>query len=631
MAALSLRLTVVAGSDICVELFDGATRLDFDEVPNPGLPDTPTIRALLDNTNASADVPAMAKRLGDVLMPPKVRATWMAAGPQRTACDIDPTLQYLPWEMAATTERLFLNYPFFRKATGAAPPAMLDWPLRILVVLAASDAELEELKCDEEFTSIKRLLHGCNRNVHLVRLNQPDRDRIRKELKLKPHVLHFVGHAEPTGLQLYVKGVGRTSWTAQAIQTDLTTAGFSPPLVYLNACRTSVAAQTPLGMSQLSTAFFAKGTRAVVAMHGDISGERSAKCAKAFYEAVAQDADIDAALSRARVAVEDIDKSNQPGISEFVHPYLPALLVQGSPADVLPRRTGFFDKPPKVKIRNAELTRIVHELVNHEECRTGLLSSVAGPAPPNVSLVSGAVNTGKSWMLAWCMDGWLRRNHAVRYVTMAHCHDWLDAMHRILRGDASLGKVGEPLPVASKQFEAGVLELARVKVRKNAKFDIQTLDRKRIAQDAAGTLLNSALHAEIATGKRLCLVLDQFATESEAMNPVDFKALWENWIEPHVVPASSRVRLVLGVRPGEISIPEGIAKPVPVGLFSADNCRELIEEIIWLRYRAKFDALGEKIRQELENLPPEALTAAELVDRAASVVTIVEWRNRGTR
>jgi len=605
------------------------------------------IRDLIAHTrDTTSAIPESGRKLGRWLLPEKVRAVWLQyaqKGRLRTILEIDPLLADLPWEMACSEERLFLNaqLPFLRHANaGLLPWSVTNWPLDVLVVLGSKPEDLETIGGYRELTAIREVLRPRNRAVHLHVLHQPDRERIKSALghqlgdgaprtSIRPHILHFIGHGSEGGLELATPA-GYATWTGQAIRTDLSEAGFSPPLVYLNACRSTGRDQNdettfePLRASQfapLAQAFFDKGARAVVAMHADIDGNLAGKCAQAFYKSLSVGESVDIAAASARAAV-DRTQPNEAGISEKRDAYLPVLLVSGAPETVLPAITDLAEPPPNAQIdEDSNLQRIVRELVDHDECRRTALRSVLGnKSSHNVLVVHGAAETGKSWLLGWCIDGWLRRKIRVCYVPMFAHKDWLEVVRAILTGKESLGAVSNPLPKAREFFEAVVCP-------KRAKSGNRTWP-KATKLDPEETLatFHSALCHE-AGSSELLLVLDQFGSPATNLNTVVFQILWEKWIETYVMGGDHPVRVVLGLSTSDVerfqvaisAVPRVELKPI-----TSEHFHSLLEELLMARHRDDYERLRSRLDKVLKDItaPAPELTPKTLSDKCKAIFEV---------
>ena len=609
---IRIKLLDAAGGVIEKDQSQSVTQAELDE-----------IRKLISTEkDLKTEIPALGRKLGSWLLPPKVREAWeKQAAPFRTRLEVAPDLADIAWELASSKERLFLDskLPFFRKAIGLAASAVAPWPLDVLVILGSNEQDLRSIGGYKEESTIRGAFRPRNRTVDLHILHQPDRDTIKSQIAgIRPHVLHFIGHGSEKGLELS-SSQGYVTWTDQAIRTDLNGAAFTPPLVYLNACRSTgreeldqnaFEALKPGQFAPLAQAFLDKGSRAVLAMQADIDGDSAAECAKAFYTSLLNGSPVDAAVASARAAVDRLGQINEAGIREKRDAYLPVLLVSGSPDDVLPGLTDLCAVPAQAAIDDdSDLPRIVRELVNHDQCRRAALRAPVLDAPArNLLVIHGAAETGKSWLLGWCIDGWLRRQRAVRYVPMSAHKQWLDVLAAILNGQKSLGALAAPLPTARDIFETAITAApSKVGKRKwppQGKLDLQ---------ETLATF-NSALRAETGQGE-LLLVLDQFSSPGVKLNSVVFSALWSNWIENLVVNGDGRVRVIMGLSKDDMDRYKFKIPPdAGIGLepISAEHYSDLLKELVLARHSADYQRLQPQYQEFLPKWTPRAVTPKDL-------------------
>jgi hypothetical protein len=609
--------------------------------------DLETLRTeLTEGQKLTAEIPRFAKRLGGLLLPPALLQAWQEASKAVpagtrlvTMLDLEATLQSYPWELAWAGGRLFFrpDRPFLRQAPSVKGSSdKPGWPIDMLIVLGSRKRELEEISGYEELHRIRKALRERNRFVHLHVLDlsaydpqQPDatgRQRLSSALsRIRPQVLHFIGHGTDNGLELFQPGrpeeedVGSAVWTKDAIAPDLK---FTPWLVYLNACRSLGGGQAlPLHFSTLAGAFLDEGVRAVIAMHADISGPRAAVCAERFYQALGAGDSIDVALTHARAEVDRSIVGAEAGIKEMAEAYLPALIVAGDPANVIPCFTDRYRPPKTARISTGnEIAKVVNELVNQDTMRRELLGwplSESGHA--NAIAVHGPTNSGKSWLLAWCMDGWLRQQYTVSYNVMAKHRHWFEAMSAILLSDTALGLKSVAVDEARKLFIGEIGELlapATAKGRKTHLTGLKPANRKRLDSEIAfvADCFARALKHAGATGP-LVIILDQFEMPGiTPMDPVTFKLLYNNWIQPYVIDNDSPVHVVLGLPRAladSYELPASLLK-VSLDAFAGDRYVDLIDELLRARYAAEYQALHGRWQEEKQRMRPNPRLPADL-------------------
>jgi hypothetical protein len=651
VSALTLQLRRVEGALHVRLLKEGQEIASASSVPDLDAGELTAVRAeLTEGQNLTPGIPRLARIIGEKLLPPDVLNVWLAesqAVPNGdrlvTMIDADGELQAYPWELGRARERLFLraDRPFIRKAHAAADSLRKPaWPLDMLIVLGSSKTELQRIDGYGELQRIRDVLRERNRFVHLHVLDlsaiderqrgATGRQRLSAALDtIKPHILHFIGHGAENGLELFQaaeneaqEAAGSTSWTDDAIRADVK---FTPWLVYLNACRSLGGGQTlPAQFSTLANVFLEKGAKAVVAMHADISGPSAATCAEVFYRALAEGEALDVALTRARVAVDQSIPGSEAGVREMAEAYLPVLIVACDPREVLPCFKDRVQPPKTAQIsKGNELTKVVHELVNQDAGRRALLGwPHPETAHANAIVVHGPPSSGKSWLLAWCLDGWMRQEYQVRYRTMARHSHWFDAMMGILDGDPALGPASRPLERAKEAFVAALGTLvapADGKKRAGGKAGgagIKPVDRRRIQMEIASVSQSFADALEQEAGKTpLVLVLDQFEMPGPtAMDPVTFQRLYTNWLQPHVIDGNGSVRVVLGL---SRKLAESYELPastltVPLDIFPQERHLELLDELLRARYAEKYPKFRELWEKEKGTLEPSPRLPAEL-------------------
>lgn len=609
--------------------------------------DLETLRTeLTEGQKLTAEIPRFAQRLGGLLLPPPLLQAWqdeskvVPAGTRLvTMLDLEVTLQSYPWELASAGGRLFLrpDRPFLRQAPRVKESSdKPGWPIDMLIVLGSRKQELEEISGYEECHRIRKALRERNRFVHMHVLDlsaydpqQPDatgRQRLSNALStVRPQILHFIGHGTDNGLELFQAGrpqeadVGSAVWTKDAIAADLK---FTPWLVYLNACRSLGGGQAlPFHFGTLAGAFLDEGVRAVIAMHADISGPRAAVCAERFYQALGTGDSIDVALTHARAEVDQSVVGAEAGIKEMAEAYLPALIVARDPANVIPCFTDRYRPPGTAQIsKGNEIARVVNELVNQDIMRRELLGwPLRESSHANAIAVHGPSNSGKSWLLAWCMDGWLRQQYTVSYNVMAKHRHWFEAMNAILLGDSVTGLKSVALDEAHKLFIGeigGLLAPATPESRKTQLTGLKPANRKRLDSEiefVAGCFARALKHA--GDTEPLVIILDQFDMSGiTSMDPVTFKLLYNNWIQPYVIDNDSPVRLVLGL-PRTLAIsyelPASLLK-VSLDAFEGERYVDLLDELLRARYAADYHSLQGWWQEEKQRMPLKSRLAADL-------------------
>jgi hypothetical protein len=283
-----------------------------------------------DLLKAGAQIHAILSRcgVGNVLEP---------AG-QRLILDIrPPELQNLPWELMNTPDGELrfgdTNRPVCRGHLEMVPALVpLEWPLRLLVVLASSPSD-EAVQGGAEMEALLDALMHCDPDVDLLVLKQPSKaDLVAECQRFKPHIFHFIGHGRVEGdkawLELTQKD-GQTiqEWTTLSIRND--NLGGELRLVFINACRSSDVRET--GLPSVTEAFLRTGVPAVVGMTSDVNGTDAGRFAGRFYKSLAEGKALDIAMAEARQAVWE-HRVDGPQRREWA---APCLYVQAHPEQIL--------------------------------------------------------------------------------------------------------------------------------------------------------------------------------------------------------------------------------------------------------------------------------------------------------
>lgn len=228
-----------------------------------------------------------------------------------------PELAALPWELLydagarrflALDERtqlvryLALNLP--------EPESLhVQPPLRMLAVLV-SPADMDGLDVEREWTGLSQALAPVQTSGGLVleRLAWSSLDGLRRRLLQEPiHILHFVGHGlfdaqSETGGLVFADADGHASLVAASDVATLLRNHRSLRLVFLNACEGAIGSQADV-FSGVAQTLVQQGIPAAIAMQREISDGAASVLAGAFYEAVAADYPVEAALAQARIAL----------------------------------------------------------------------------------------------------------------------------------------------------------------------------------------------------------------------------------------------------------------------------------------------------------------------------------------
>ena len=445
--------------------------------------DTASFGKMLDLATPSRDRKAAGERLFGTAFQGKVAELWSqlrprvaADQPLRVRLDIQPArLRALPWELLfGLQEWIFLqkNTYTWRGPEPQSPPEGEEkGPLRVLVVVCNP---LDwRLLGNQELAGITGSLAGQLSKIHLEILDGPDFERLSREIdRLKPHVLHFIGHGMPrvAGQDAEIafnwepreQGASGTSQAQWEMSREAVgqLADWAPPLVIINACRTAEDPYAPVG--GLSEAFLAAGARAAVSMQADIQSAAAVRFSAALYRGLARLAPLDQAVAQARLQL--VRHSRNTG--EWA---LPVLAAHTDPADVL--RICFAPTTSSISgvCERREYGQLRGFLDRSSERRNAWWALDPQPEHPSAQtlLVIGGrpVNRddrpGKTWLTRWCLMTHFLRGCRVTYVNLADplrytdpdtsqqrqvkTKDWLDVV-RVVREACLSGEQLEPLP-----------------------------------------------------------------------------------------------------------------------------------------------------------------------------------------
>jgi hypothetical protein len=228
----------------------------------------------------------------------------------------DPSLAVLPWEFLYDRGKgefvaLSRYSPIVRyiDTESVTQPLRVAPPIRILGMIA-SPSDLPPLNVEREKQRVERAVETLQENgmVQLTWLEGGSWQDLQRAMRRGPwHVFHFVGHGRYDAMmeEGAIALVGETGETDELTATQLGLLLADHPslrLALLNACEGAKGGKSDI-FSGTAATLVRRGLPAVVAMQYEITDRAAIEFARTFYEAVADEMPLDAAVSEARKAV----------------------------------------------------------------------------------------------------------------------------------------------------------------------------------------------------------------------------------------------------------------------------------------------------------------------------------------
>ena len=462
MSTLYLQIDHAAGPGYPVRLGvvdvdqPGAVRLEDVGILPVALPPPPAPGSMGSYLHALV-ADGAGPRLAELLHQADVRSV---------AVDVRPAdLVALPWETmdpGPGQRYLFINdeRPWSRgRWDDTGPPVPALGPLRLLVVVCG--AKDQTLGAEEEIDGIYRAVSRSLGRIHLEVIDSPPEWAALKQeiVDLAPHVVHLIGHtlkAETQSVLEFTPAAPPTWELTSDMISQLWPEG--PRLVVLSACRSS-RGDPSTGAASMTDALKAAGVSAVLGMRGDITSSAAADFAAAFYGALADDKNVDAAAAAGRRAILD----GAPAGPDWHYPVLETLVPA---SHVLPIRYG-VDMPPENLTRGipefAKLQSFVEQrrrtwwaidpegLPGHRPARSGVL-------------MTGPRGSGKTWLAQASLLVCFWRGRRLHYIDLKAqsvqgelgetSKDWLGMLRAIRDGTPGCHLSPELDPQAFATFNA---------------------------------------------------------------------------------------------------------------------------------------------------------------------------------
>ena len=228
-----------------------------------------------------------------------------------------PELAALPWEFLYDqneAEYICLSHdtPIVRYIDVPRPPAPLHItpPLRILGMIASPN-DLPELDVMREKERVERALANLQDRgiVELVWLEGQTWRDLQRALRRGPwHIFHFIGHGgfnrqRDEGFVAFCDNRGQQhSFSASELARLLANQRRSLRVVLLNACKGGQGSQHDI-FSSTAAVLVRRGMPTVLAMQYEITDRAAIELARSFYEALADELSVDAAVTDACQAI----------------------------------------------------------------------------------------------------------------------------------------------------------------------------------------------------------------------------------------------------------------------------------------------------------------------------------------
>jgi hypothetical protein len=457
---------VVDGIDVPEDL--GLTPAELDS-NGTAIDPASARRIFLDSTASEGDLAAVGRYLFrqlDRCAP--WRALWerdplIGNEELLTVLDIDsPELQSLPWELArAGAKSIFLSpeLPMVRgKINYTYDRPVPRWPFKVLVVVGCEPTAA--IGWQLEVAAIEAALRGLGHQAEPHVLERPSQaELVAYCTRFRPHVLHFIGHGDAALLCWSSAEQQLWSWTVDAIVNQLGKA--TPPLVFLNACRSAAVSpgEAQAGVFSIASAFLLAGARGVIGMQGDIPGSVAAVFSDAFYREIARHTALDVAVSAGRRAAHMSSPRRDWA--------LPTISLAVLPGRVLPidwSISPMFTPP----LRDAPEFVLIQRFVDRRDQRgklrlrldTGETPAIdsdeatkAEPGSPHLLVVRGDPGVGKTMLVYWSLAHCAQRGYLHAYVDLKDADpvqrpDVLALLRLIRDGKKKLPhEVDEPSPL----------------------------------------------------------------------------------------------------------------------------------------------------------------------------------------
>lgn len=411
-----------------------------------------------------ADLVSLGTAIGHVLFPPAARSLFLksvehakGAGEGlrvRIILDGREPIQ-LPWEYAyveglapAGSSMSFQNFlglnPAIsivrhRQFEGASPaPDAYNGPIRVVPLMASPVSDrYPPLAVDREYEMVRDALArhpGWELEARIA-----DAATFQEFVaKQQTHVVHFAGHGEfnaddGTGSLILERGPAREANEIDAKKLEAIVGERGVRFAMLGACNSGQSRPAD-AWAGVAAAFVRSGVPVVVGMQFPVADDSALAFVRALYDALADRANIDDAMCRARQAIltattmaGDADVADEEGIADWGVPVMYAHTGDSDDFVLFPAPKGPVDlswnelvsrtAPHTTSYLNAAMGTdkrpgvYRHELYVTREAETKLASLLTGPDPAMILI--GESGGGKTNMMCRWAEGLRQDGHAV--------------------------------------------------------------------------------------------------------------------------------------------------------------------------------------------------------------------------
>lgn len=540
----------------------------------------------------------------------------------RTYLQIEDSLAALPWELMRSTHDLFLigDMPVLRAEKRKFLPRgdAAVWPIRVLVVVGAGEAEAAELKADEELEGIREVLRESEHLFDLAILETRRHKTftpadLKAELQsFRPHIFHFIGHGRTDGgaprLEI-CDAQNKQDWTSAQIELDVKNMGGVLRLAFLNACRTGQPNNSDV--APIGQAFFRGRALAVLAMQADVSGQAARTCTRRFYSELVTGKHIDCALAAAR---DTVHAEMGP---DTRHAFVPVLSVAAAPEHIL-------DCPRRARVTASGLDEIRRCFVDRIQERRLAIHSVARSEIVKrhcsaILLKGQEEKIGKTWLQVWLLHALAQNHYGIHAIEAFDKTDWLQFVLALAEGSPGTDAFAQPLPPETRRrFYEDVARLAGVAAPAQGDRLAVTLEDFASRNDAHEKVLG-AFHqalrdqAERTPGTNIVLAVSRISTALQSLSAAHVRTLKEHLWDRIAADPGGPVKIIVELPfdprgDYQLEFAEDLWNVIDLRKFAAAEVPELLKEFFFRRNPGRpLPALAVHLQQLRRDVRPDEL------------------------